>query len=71
MGKKHKTVKVDADIHEQFKRYCLERNVPLGAFTEGLFLCALSGSISGSEVAEMAFRKDHDVAVEYGDYSKE
>ena len=68
MPKTYKTIQVDADIHELFKKYCAERNVSLGKFAEGLFLCALSGSISGSEEAELAFQKDHDVAVEFGDY---
>jgi len=63
MPKTYKTIQVDADIHELFKKYCAKRNVSLGTFAEGLFLCALSGSISGSDVAELAFRDDHDAAV--------
>ena len=53
----HKTIKVDADIHKLFKAYCGKHGIALGKFTEGLFLCALSGSISGSTVGRLAFRE--------------
>jgi len=59
MPKTYKTIQVDADIHQLFKEYCAKRNVSLGTFTEGLFLCALSGSISGSKTAQTAFHDDH------------
>ena len=68
MSKSYKTIQVDSDIHEQFKEYCDKRGLPLGKFTEGLFLCALSGSISGSDIAKVAFQDDHDTAVKHGNY---
>ena len=63
MRKTYKTVQVDATLHEPFKQYCQKRDISLGKFLEGMMLCALSGSISGSPVAELAFRDDHDAAV--------
>lgn len=63
MRKTYKTIQVDATLHGPFKEYCRERDIPLGKFLEGMMKCALSGSISGSEEAELAFKDDHDAAV--------
>ena len=68
MRKTYKTVQVDATLHEPFKAYCQKRDISLGKFLEGMMLCALSGSISGSKVAELAFQDDHNTAVKYGKY---
>lgn len=65
---KYKNIQMDATLHTRLKQYCSERDIPLARFTEGLVLCALSGSISGSKIAKMAFQDDHNTAVKYGNY---
>ena len=62
MRKTYKTVQVDATLHGPFKEYCQKRDISLGKFLEGMMQCALSGSISGSDIAELAFKDDHDLA---------
>lgn len=62
MRKSYKTVQVDATIHEPFKEYCQRTDISLGKVLEGMMTCVISGSLSGSKVAELVFGIEYDAA---------